>query len=65
MPKYRVRVYFGSDYNNYFKVQERTWRGWKTVAKHIHISEVASSIVRDLLKAEKEFEGEDDATNNS
>jgi hypothetical protein len=62
MPKYRVRAYtplIGAGFqNNYFKVQQRCWRVWRTVASELYTAEAASAIIRDLLKAEKEFEGE-------
>ena len=58
MTNYRVRAYSWSTFqNNYFKVQQWSWRGWKTVAKDLYTAEAASKIIRDLLKAEKEFEG--------
>ena len=60
MPKYRVRDYtqiiMPSFQSNYFKVQQRCWRGWKTVAKDLYTADAAATIVRELLKAEKEFE---------
>ena len=63
MTEYRVRAYtplMGGFQNNYFKVQQQRWWGWKTVAKDLYTAEAASAIVRDLLKAEKEFEEEND-----
>ena len=60
MTKYRVRAYARSTFqNNYFKVQQWGWRGWKTIAEDLYTAEAAAQIIRDLLKAEKEFEGED------
>jgi len=61
MAKYRVRAYtpiLAGFQNNYFKVQQWSWRGWRTVANDLYSAEAASAIIRDLLKAEEEFEGE-------
>ena len=63
MAKYRVRAYtpiLAGFQNNYFKVQQRSWLGWRTVANDLYTAEAASEIVRALLKAEKEFEKEVD-----
>jgi hypothetical protein len=61
MPKYRVRAYapiIGAGFqDNHFKVEQWSWRGWKTIAKDLYTAEAAASIIRELLKAEKEFEG--------
>ena len=68
MTKYRVRAYtpiIMADYqNNYFKVQQKCWWGWKTVAKDLYTSEAAATIIRCLLKAEKELEETNDASTN-
>jgi len=61
MPKYRVRAYIplmAGFQSNYFKVQQWSWRGWRTVANDLYTAEAASAIVHALLKAEKEFERE-------
>ena len=55
MTKYRVKAYVSWDVN-YYMVQEQVWWGWRTVAKNIKVADSAAQIVRDLLKAEKEFE---------
>jgi len=59
MTQYRVRAYtplLPSFQNNYFKVQQLSWRGWRTVASELYTAEAASAIIRDLLEAEREFE---------
>ena len=57
MTKYRVRSYATLRFQrNYFKVQQWSWWGWRTVAKDLYTAEAAATIVRELLKAEKEFE---------
>ena len=55
MTKYRVKAYVSWDVN-YYMVQEQVWWGWKTVAKNIKVADNAAQVVRDLLKAEKEFQ---------
>ena len=61
MPNYRVRAYSPLGFqNNYFKVQQLCWWGWRTVAKELYTAETAAKIIRELLKAEKEFEDEKD-----
>jgi hypothetical protein len=58
MPNYRVRAYSPLGFqNNYFKVQQQRWWGWTTVAKELYTADAAATIIRALLKAEKEFEG--------
>ena len=61
MTKYRVRAYtplIGPSFqNNYFKVQQQRLWGWKTVASDLYTAEAAATIIRELLKTEKEFEG--------
>ena len=57
MTKYRVRAYTPLGFQqNYFKVQQWSWGGWKTVAKDLYSAEAAANIIRGLLAAEKEFE---------
>jgi hypothetical protein len=61
MPNYRVRAYSPLGFqNNYFKVQQQRWWGWKTVAKELYTADAAATIIRALLKAEKEFEEKND-----
>jgi hypothetical protein len=60
MAKYRVRSYTTLGFqSNYFKVQQWSWRGWRTVANELYTAEAALAIARALLKAEKELEGEE------
>lgn len=61
MSKYRVRAYIPllvGFQTNYFKVQQWSWRGWRTVAKDLYTVEAGVAIIRDLLNAEKELEEE-------
>ena len=61
MTKYRVRAYTPLGFRqNYFKVQQWSWRGWKTIAKDLYAAEAAAAIIRGLLEAEREFEYMDD-----
>lgn len=58
MTKYRVRSYTTLGFqDNYFKIQQQRWWGWKTVAKELYTAEAAATIIRGLLEAEREFEG--------
>ncbi len=60
MTKYRVRAYTSLNCirfrNNYFKVQQQRWWGWRTVASGLYSSDTAAEIIRELLKAEKELD---------
>ena len=61
MTQYRVRAYSTLGFqHNYFKVQQWSWRGWKTIAKDLYTAEAAAAIIRGLLEAEREFEEMDD-----
>jgi len=60
MTKYRVRSYTTLGFqDNYFKIQQQRWWGWKTVAKELYSAEAGAAIIRELLKAEKEFENDE------
>jgi len=45
--------------NNYFKIQQQRWWGWKTIAKDLYSAEAGAAIIRGLLEAEREFENDD------
>ena len=63
MTKYRVRAYtplLSGFQRNYFKVQQKRWWGWKTVATELYTAGFAAAIIRGLLEAEREFEEMDD-----